>query len=62
MEWQTIVQGPWGPVRVIVPKRYAWKGTKWVKKITFAAKDQKGFWEVRGYSNTALPWDNDRYG
>ena len=50
-----------GPVRMIVPKRYAWKGAKWVKKITFSDRDQKGFWEVRGYSNTALPWDNDRY-
>lgn len=50
-----------GPVRVIVPKRYAWKGAKWVKEITFSDKDEKGFWEVRGYSNTALPWENDRY-
>ncbi|WP_447971665.1 molybdopterin-dependent oxidoreductase [Nitrospira sp. M1] len=51
-----------GPVRMIIPKLYAWKGAKWIKKITFAEKDQKGFWEVRGYSNTALPWNNDRYG
>ena len=51
-----------GPVRVIVPKRYAWKGAKWIKKISFLSQDQKGFWEVRGYSNSALPWDNDRYG
>ncbi len=51
-----------GPVRMIIPKRYAWKGAKWVKKISFSASDQKGFWEVRGYSNTALPWENDRYG
>ena len=51
-----------GPVRVIIPKRYGWKGAKWVKKITFSEQDQKGFWEVRGYSNTALPWNNDRYG
>ncbi len=50
------------PVRVIVPKRYAWKGAKWVKEITFSEHDQKGFWEVRGYSNTALPWQDDRYG
>ena len=50
-----------GPVRVIVPKRYAWKGAKWVKEITFSDKDEKGFWEVRGYSNSALPWNNDRY-
>ena len=51
-----------GPVRLIVPKRYAWKGAKWVKAITFAERDKPGFWEVRGYSNTALPWDEDRYG
>jgi DMSO/TMAO reductase YedYZ molybdopterin-dependent catalytic subunit len=50
-----------GPVRMIVPKRYAWKGAKWVKKITFSDRDQKGFWEVRGYSNSALPGENDRY-
>ena len=51
-----------GPVRMIIPKRYAWKGAKWIKKMTFSEKDQKGFWEVRGYSNTALPWNNDRHG
>lgn len=50
-----------GPVRMITPKLYAWKGTKWIKKIEFLNADQKGFWEVRGYSNTALPWFNDRY-
>ena len=50
------------PVRMIVPKRYAWKGAKWVKDIIFSDRDVKGFWEVRGYSNTARPWDNDRYG
>lgn len=51
-----------GPVRMIVPKRYAWKGAKWIKEITFSEHDEKGFWEVRGYSNTAFPWKNDRYG
>jgi DMSO/TMAO reductase YedYZ molybdopterin-dependent catalytic subunit len=50
-----------GPVRIVTPKLYAWKGAKWIRKIEFLAKDQKGFWEVRGYSNTAEPWFNDRY-
>jgi len=50
-----------GPVRMITPKLYAWKGTKWIRKIEFLAHDQKGFWEVRGYSNSAEPWFNDRY-
>ena len=50
-----------GPVRMIVPKRYGWKSAKWVRKITCLAEDQKGFWEVRGYSNTAFPWQEDRF-
>jgi DMSO/TMAO reductase YedYZ molybdopterin-dependent catalytic subunit len=50
-----------GPARVITPKLYAWKGTKWVRRIEFLPHDQRGFWEVRGYSNTAEPWLNDRY-
>ena len=50
-----------GPSRVIIPKRYAWKGAKFVKTITFLAEDKLGFWEVRGYSNTADPWTEDRY-
>jgi len=50
-----------GPVRMITPKLYAWKGTKWIHRITFLAKDRPGFWEERGYSNTAEPWFNDRY-
>ena len=50
-----------GPCRMITPKLYAWKGAKWIRKIDFLAKDKKGFWEVRGYSNSAEPWFNDRY-
>jgi len=50
-----------GPVRMITPKLYAWKGAKWIRKIEFLAEDRKGFWEVRGYSNSAEPWFNDRY-
>jgi len=50
-----------GPVRMITPKLYAWKGAKWIHRVDFLAQDQKGFWELRGYSNTAEPWANDRY-
>lgn len=50
-----------GPCRMITPKLYAWKGTKWIRQIEFLAADHKGFWEVRGYSNSAEPWFNDRY-
>lgn len=50
-----------GPLRMITPKLYAWKGTKWIRKIEFLPRNQRGFWELRGYSNSAEPWFNDRY-
>ena len=50
-----------GPVRMITPQLYAWKGSKWIKRIEFLTANRHGFWEKRGYSNTAYPWRNDRY-
>lgn len=50
-----------GPVRMITPQLYAWKGAKWIGEIIFRDYDELGFWEKRGYSNTAEPWLNDRY-
>lgn len=50
-----------GPARMIVPKRYAWKGAKWLKEMIFLDRDLLGFWELRGYSNTADPWTDDRF-
>ena len=50
-----------GPARVIIPKLYAWKGAKFVRTVEFLPEDKLGFWEVRGYSNTADPWTDDRF-
>jgi len=50
-----------GPVRMITPQLYAWKGAKWIKRIELMTRDKLGFWEERGYSSTAHPWRNDRY-
>ena len=50
-----------GPARLIIPKRYAWKGAKFIREIVFLDRDILGFWEVRGYSNTADPWAEDRF-
>lgn len=50
-----------GPVRMVTPRLYAWKGAKWIREIEFAAEDRLGFWEERGYSNTAEPWFDDRF-
>ena len=50
-----------GPARMITPQLYAWKGSKWINRIEFLRENKRGFWEERGYSNTAYPWRNDRY-
>jgi DMSO/TMAO reductase YedYZ molybdopterin-dependent catalytic subunit len=50
-----------GPLRLVVPKRYGWKSVKWLRALYFRKQDEPGFWEVRGYSNTADPWIEDRY-
>ena len=50
------------PARVVVPKRYAWKGAKWISAIEFHERDRPGFWEVRGYHNDADPWKEQRFG
>ena len=50
-----------GPVRVFTPRRYAWKGAKWIHGLEFIAEDKPGFWEQNGYSNTADPWKEERF-
>lgn len=50
-----------GPVRMVTPQLYAWKGAKWIRRIELMVEDRPGFWEERGYSMTAHPWRNDRY-
>jgi DMSO/TMAO reductase YedYZ molybdopterin-dependent catalytic subunit len=48
-------------VRTITPQLQAWKGAKWIRRTEFLQQDVPGFWERRGYSNTAHPWRDDRY-
>jgi len=51
-----------GPVRMITPQLYAWKGAKWINRLELLTENAPGFWEQRGYSMTAHPWRDDRYG
>lgn len=62
-EWngQALPREHGGPVRMITPQLWAWKGAKWISEIEILAQDRRGFWEERGYSNSAIPWLNDRY-
>lgn len=49
------------PLRLVVPKLYAWKSAKWVRGLEFLADNKRGFWEVRGYHNRGNPWLEERY-
>ena len=50
-----------GPVRLVVPKLYAWKSAKWLTGLEFMAHDRRGFWEERGYHNRGEPFAEERY-
>ena len=50
-----------GPLRVVTPHKYAYKGAKWVTGVEFLTEPKRGYWELRGYSNTANPWREERY-
>lgn len=47
------------PLRLVVPRLYAWKSAKWVRGIELMAEDQPGFWEDwenGGYHMRGDPW------
>jgi len=50
-----------GPLRLVVPRLYAWKSAKWVSGIEFLANDQAGYWENGGYHMNGDPWKEERY-
>lgn len=51
-----------GPLRLVVPKKYAYKSAKWVRRLRFTKDQELGYWEKRGYSDSADPWKEERYG
>ncbi|MCS7171134.1 MAG: sulfite oxidase-like oxidoreductase [Aquificaceae bacterium] len=49
------------PLRLVVPKLYAWKSAKYVWGLELMEKDRAGFWEQRGYNMRGDPWKEERY-
>ena len=45
-----------GPVRLIIPKMYAYKSVKWLKRIELIEEKYIRYWGQRGYENDA--WVN----
>jgi DMSO/TMAO reductase YedYZ molybdopterin-dependent catalytic subunit len=43
------------PARIIVPGIYGMKNVKWLEKIEVIDNDFKGYWETRGWSDSAIP-------
>jgi len=53
-----------GPMRLVVPRLYAWKSAKWVRGIEFMEADRPGFWESGehgGYHMRGDPWAEERF-
>jgi DMSO/TMAO reductase YedYZ molybdopterin-dependent catalytic subunit len=53
MDGQPIPQKLGGPVRLVVPKMYAYKSVKWLQAIELIDKEHIGYWELRGYDKDA---------
>lgn len=53
LDGKPIPQDLGGPVRLIVPKMYAYKSVKWLQSIELIDKEHIGYWEVRGYDTDA---------
>jgi len=50
-----------GPVRAVIPGKYGYKSAMWITEIQVLKKEKKGYWEKKGYSNSADPWKEERY-
>ena len=52
------------PLRLVVPKLYAWKSAKWVRGVELIPEDKPGFWEDwlhGGYHMHGDPWTEERF-
>lgn len=50
-----------GPVRLVVPGKYAYKSPMWLTRVSFMAEKRLGHWESGIYSDTADVWRELRY-
>jgi DMSO/TMAO reductase YedYZ molybdopterin-dependent catalytic subunit len=49
------------PLRLVVPNKYAYKSALWVVRLRFTRGKERGFWERRGYSDSADVWKEERF-
>lgn len=58
---QPLEEGLGFPLRLVVPNKYAYKSALWLTRLHFTRNKELGFWERRGYSDSADVWKNDRF-
>jgi DMSO/TMAO reductase YedYZ molybdopterin-dependent catalytic subunit len=58
---EKLPQAHGAPVRVVIPDRYFYKSAKWLEAVKVTARDEPGFWEKQGFSNSADPWKEERF-
>ena len=58
---EPLEEGTGFPLRLVVPSKYGYKSALWVVSIRFTIEKELGFWEKRGYSDSADVWSNDRF-
>jgi DMSO/TMAO reductase YedYZ molybdopterin-dependent catalytic subunit len=61
LDGKYLEEGTGAPLRLVVPDKYAYKSAMWITRIRFTLKKEMGYWENRGYSDTADVWRNDRF-
>lgn len=49
-----------GPLRLVVPRRYAYKSVKWVRGVEFMSEERPGFKERAGQHLRGDPWKEER--
>jgi DMSO/TMAO reductase YedYZ molybdopterin-dependent catalytic subunit len=50
------------PLRVVMPRMYGYKGTKWLARIVVTSAPIVGYWEQRGYDRDAWLGHSNGYG
>src|SRR5207247_502171 len=49
-----------GPMRLVLPRLYFWKSSKWLRAFEFLDVNPPGFWAQNGYHMHADPWTEER--
>jgi len=61
LDGKPLEEGYGFPLRLVVPSKYGYKNALWVTCIIFTVKKELGYWEKRGFSDTADVWKNERF-